>query len=153
MEHSKKDDVACLIYTDGVNNIKIFHNTPYYPISIWGILYQFTRCDILYFMPYTVTCLPDPPIQILILVSLLQHAQHLIVFRSINIAVLLVLLQVLNTAIGYMQGGKCDIFPSFMQNIIYLNCDKEEMVYPFHSCLVVAVNCIMDDIFVYYEFQ
>lgn len=37
MEHSKKDDVACLIYSDGSKNIKIFHNTAYYPIEIRGL--------------------------------------------------------------------------------------------------------------------
>ena len=37
MDHRKNDDVACLIYTDGSKNIKIFHNTAYYPVSIWGI--------------------------------------------------------------------------------------------------------------------
>ena len=37
MDHRKNDDVACLIYTDGSKNIKIFHNTAYYPVTIWGI--------------------------------------------------------------------------------------------------------------------
>lgn len=37
MDHRKNDDVACLIYTDGSKNIKIFHNTAYYPVSVWGI--------------------------------------------------------------------------------------------------------------------